>query len=107
MNLAHADTLSAKLRRSPHLLIRALMGVLMGICALPAFTAWDKPAYPVIFIHGLISNAQDSWGDFVSQAGLPSNGWTYGGTFYPLGNGNVKSFGPNQSSVASSADFYT
>jgi hypothetical protein len=51
-----------------------------------------KPAYPVIFIHGINSNANDTWGDFRSD--LFANGWTYGGIAIPKQVGCV---GPVQS----------
>ena len=39
--------------------------------------------YPVIFIHGINSNAEDSWGEFRSF--LVANTWTYGGSpFYEV-----------------------
>ena len=46
--------------------------------------ALDKPAYPVIFVHGINSDAS-TWGEFSSA--LVANDWLYGGS--PQWNGST------------------
>jgi triacylglycerol lipase len=63
--------------------------------------ALSRPPFPVLFIHGLASNADDSWGLFSDF--LLNNGWRFGGTpeFNPA-TGEV--FGFNE--AVNSSDFY-
>jgi len=44
----------------------------------PQFSNLPKPTYPVIFIHGINSNADDAWRKF--RCALVANGWTDGGS---------------------------
>lgn len=61
-------------------LFTALGTVLFALSA----QAFDKPSYPVIFIHGINSDAS-MWGEFSSVLG--SNGWSSGGV--PRWNGST------------------
>ena len=62
-------------------LSRVLLTFVTLLFALSAQAGWDKPTYPVFFIHGIASNAEGAWGDFVSKASDPGNKWQYGGKF--------------------------
>lgn len=66
---------------------------------LPATTfALEKPPVPIIFVHGINSNANEAWGSF--RDFLIANGWTFGGspTFIP----NLQITG-----IDGPGDFYT
>lgn len=49
----------------------------MLLVGFSAHAGLPKPAYPVIFIHGLNSNSEASWGEF--RRVLVENEWVYGG----------------------------
>src|ERR1035437_6120876 len=55
------------------------------------------PDYPVIFIHGINSNADETWGDF--RCFLVANGWKDGGSPHSDGQITVTDSTPG--------DFYT
>ncbi len=84
--------------------IAALIALTVGSWGItPAAFGQDlpKPDYPVIFIHGLTSNADDAWGDLRDY--LVGQGWTWG---------EAPTYEPDDGAVIGmtedpDADFYT
>jgi pimeloyl-ACP methyl ester carboxylesterase len=68
-------------------LVVATLTAASFLLATPAAADLAKPGYPVIFIHGLASNADASWGAFRDY--LVAGGWTFGGRPELLENGIV------------------
>ena len=60
---------------------------------------FSRPAYPVVFVHGLCSTA-DIWSDLEKK--LPAD-WKYGGTLGVIGNPNSA----HRTDDAQKADYYT
>jgi triacylglycerol lipase len=78
--------------------ILVLCALFTSLFVSPAF-ALSKPAFPVIFIHGIASNADDTWGPF--RDFLTSQGWTFGGA--PFFDPTILAV----TGVNGAADFYT
>lgn len=60
--------------------------------AASTITTLPKPNYPVIFIHGINSDAESAWGDF--RRVLSANGWAFGGspTFCPASDSRCSTY---------------
>ena len=90
----------------------ARVSLAFGILLLFALSAQARD-YPVIFIHGINSNAEDSWGKFRNV--LVANTWTYGGSpFYDASSNTVRVYKTDTNETipltyadAGPGDFYT
>ena len=92
-------TLTVVARQSSDPANGAVPQVSLEADASPSSKPEGRPPYPVIFIHGLASNADEAWGAF--RDFLTNNGWTFGGRPEVVSNAGVVGF------VSQPADFYT